>query len=491
MNKHIYIDDVLAAVKKYNTRADLDMIRLAYEFAADAHRGQKRLNGEEYSMHCLKTAMILAHLKMDESSVIAGVLHDVTDETKTTLEEVRKNFGEDVAHLVGGVSKLGMVKYRGMERYADNLRKMFVSIADDIRILIIKFADRLHNLQTLDALPPQKQQRIAREVLEIYAPIADRLGMGGIKQDLEDEAFRYVYPHEYKKLVALIRPRREQKERYLATIRTALWRYLEEANIKPLEIESRLKSLYSTFLKMEKKGDGTIDSIHDLIAMRVLVNSVSDCYAALGVIHHHWKPLPGCIKDYIAQPKPNNYRSLHTTVFCDSGEIVEFQIRTPEMHRESRLGIAAHWNYAESGKTSKKITKHLDWLQQLLKLEEQTAENSREYLQSLKLDIFQHRIFVFTPKGDVINLPQGSTLVDFAYHIHSDVGRRCVGAKVNDVIVSLDTVLQSGDMAEVIVDRHRKRPGDDWLRFVKTQLAKSHIRVQLREERKARMAQSL
>lgn len=486
-----YIDDLLTTVKKYNPRADLDMIRLAYEFAENAHRGQKRLNGEDYTAHCLKTAMIVAHLKMDESTVIAGLLHDVTDETPTTIEDVRKNFGEDVAHLVAGVSKLGMVKYRGMERYVENLRKMFVSIADDIRIIIIKFADRLHNLQTLDALPAIKQQRIAKEVLEIYAPIADRLGMGGIKQDLEDEAFKYVYPEEYRQLVALVRPRRERKERYLTKIRTALWRYLEEAGIKPLEIESRVKSLYSTYLKMEKKGSGTVDGIYDLVAMRILVDSVADCYGVLGVIHHHWKPLPNRIKDYIAQPKPNNYRSLHTTVFCDQGEIVEFQIRTPEMHRESRLGIAAHWNYNESGKTSKKITKNLDWLQQLLKLEQQTAENTKEYLQSLKLDIFQHRIFVFTPKGDVINLPEGSTLVDFAYHIHSDIGRQCVGGKINDAFVSLDTVLQSGDMAEVIVDKHRKRPSDDWRRFVKTQVAKSHMRAQIREERKARTSKHL
>ncbi len=315
--------------------------------------------------------------------------------------------------------------------------------------------------------------------------------MGGIKKDLEDEAFKYVYPEEYKQLIALVRPRRERKERYLTKIRLALWQCLEEAGIKPIEIESRVKSLYSTYLKMEKRGSLALDGIYDLVAMRILVESVADCYGALGVIHHRWKPLPNLIKDYIAQPKPNNYRSLHTTVFCDSGEIVEFQIRTPEMHRESRFGIAAHWNYSESGKTSKKITKNLDWLQQLLKLEQQTAENTKEYLQSLKLDIFQHRIFVFTPKGDVINLPEGSTLVDFAYHIHSDVGRHCVGAKINDSIVSLDTVLQSGDMAEIIIDKNRKRPSDDWLRFIKTQAAKTHIRVQLRADRKARAKQSL
>ncbi len=483
----IYIDDLINAVKKYNSHADFDMIRLAYEFAENAHRGQKRLNGEEYISHCLGTALIVANNKMDEETVIASLLHDVTDETPMTIEDIRKNFGEEVAHLVAGVSKLGMVKYRGMERYVENLRKMFVSIADDIRIIIIKFADRLHNLRTLDVLPAQKQQRIAREVLEIYAPIADRLGMGGIKQDLEDEALKYVYPEDYKQLVALVRPKREQKERYLTKIRTTLWRYLEEEGIKPLEIESRVKSLYSTYIKMEKKNNMSLDGIYDLVAMRVIVDTITDCYGALGVIHHHWKPLPNRIKDYIAQPKPNNYRSLHTTVFCDRGEIVEFQIRTPEMHRESRLGIAAHWNYNESGKTSKKITKNLDWLQQLLKLEQQTAENTKEYLQSLKLDIFQHRIFVFTPKGDVINLPEGSTMIDFAYHIHSDIGRRCVGAKINDAIVSLDTQLHSGDMAEIITDKHRKFPSSDWLRLVKTQAAKTHIRVQLREERNTRL----
>lgn len=480
----VYIEDIIALIRKYNPSLDEGMIHLAYDFAKSAHHGQMRLNGEEYVTHCLGTALILAQQKMDEDSIIAGLLHDITDETKITIDDVRKNFGLEVAHLVGGVSKLGMVKYRGMQRYVENLRKMFVSVADDIRIIIIKFADRLHNLQTLEALPLAKQQRIAKEVLEIYAPIADRLGMGGIKQELEDEAFKYVYPDTYKQLVALVKPRREQKERYLERIRTMIWRIFIESGVQPIEIESRVKGLYSLYLKMEKRQDMSLDGIYDLVAMRVIVPTVADCYAALGAIHHRWKPLPNRIKDYIAQPKPNNYRSLHTTVFCERGEIIEFQIRTDEMHREARLGITAHWNYVESGKASKKITKHLDWLQELLRLEQQTVENTKEYLQSLKLDIFQHRIFVFTPKGDVINLPEGSTPVDFAFHIHSDVGRRCIGARVNDTMASLDTRLSSGDMVEIVLDKNRKRPSDDWLRFVKTHMAKTHIRQQIREERK-------
>ncbi|MDO8571975.1 MAG: RelA/SpoT family protein [bacterium] len=477
------IETLIRQVQEYNLKADTDMIRLAYDFAENAHRGQKRLNGEEYIQHCLGTALHLTRIKMDEATIIAGLLHDVSDEAGVSIDEVKKQFGQEVAELVLGVGKLGKIKYRGIERYVENLRKMFVTIAHDIRIIIIKFADRLHNLETLDALEPSKQLRIANEVLELYAPIADRLGIGDMKGELEDLAFKYVHPETYETVVAMVKPKLQEKERYLDTIKDAVKQHLLEADVVPLLIESRVKHLYSIYRKMIKNDSLTLDGIYDLVAMRIVVQTVADCYASLGVLHQYYKPLKGKIKDYIAQPKPNNYRSLHTTVFCEDGEIVEFQIRTKEMDDESKFGIAAHWSYDESGKQSQKIAKNLDWLQEILKLNHNPGVDHQEYLHSLKLDIFQNRIFVFTPKGDVINLPEGSTPVDFAYYVHSDVGRRCSGVRVNDALTSLDTQLNSGDVVEIIIEKNRKRPSADWLDFVKTHIAKARIKAQLREEK--------
>lgn len=477
------IDELVKAVLQYNPTADIDLIRLAYDFAEEAHRGQKRKTGEDYIMHPLRTAHYLANLKVDEPTIIAALLHEVPDLTGISFEEIGKNFGQDVGVLTEGVSKLGHVKYRGVDRYVENLRKMFVSIAQDVRIILIKFAGRIHNLETLSILPPEKQLRIAREVLEIYAPIADRLGIAYLRGELEDRAFPYVYPDEYKKLRAELDPYLEQKEQYLVRIGDLLNDYLREARIPVQSISSRVKRFYSTYQKMITHGYESIDGIYDIVAMRVIVSSIADCYAALGVIHQYWHPLPGRIKDYIAQPKLNNYRSLHTTVFCEDGNIVEFQIRTPEMQYEAEAGIAAHWHYTESGKQAKHSTaKDLDWVQEILKLQNSVEGSDEEYLSALRLDIFRNRIFVFTPKGDVINLPEEATPVDFAYQIHSDVGRKCSGVKINDVMMSLDSPLKSGDVVEIVIEKNRKRPSIDWLKFAKTHLAKSHIKQQLRQE---------
>lgn len=365
----------------------------------------------------------------------------------------------------------------------ENLRKMFVSVTHDIRIILIKFADRINNLETLDVLEPVKQLRIAREVLEVYAPIADRLGIGYFKGELEDRAFKYVYPEEYASVYALVEQKIHVREKYLEGIKRILQRSLKQEGITPLYVESRVKRLYSTYRKILKKGFMGIDEIYDLVAMRIIVESIADCYVTLGIIHKYWKPLPARIKDYIAQPKPNNYRSLHTTVFCEKGEIVEFQIRTLDMQREAEFGIAAHWNYDESGKSSRRVTKNLDWLQEFFSGRATGALTHEEYLQSLKLDVFQNRIFVFTPKGDVINLPENATPVDFAYHIHSDIGRRCAGARVNDIMTPLETMLKSGDVVEIITEKNRKKPSVDWLKFAKTNLARTRIKAQLRAQK--------
>lgn len=476
-------DELLSAVTAYNSSADTDMIRLAYDFAESAHRGQTRKTGEDYIQHPLKTAHYLAQMKVDDATIIAALLHEVPDLTPVALDEIHRNFGAEVANLVEGVSRLGNVKYRGIDRYVENLRKMFVSIAQDTRIVLIKFAGRIHNLETLSVLPQQKQERIAREVLEIYAPIADRLGIAFLRGELEDRAFPYIYPEEYSRVKTLIEPHLRQKEQYLAQVREILIRYLTEANIEVRSMSSRVKRLFSTFKKMEGLGITNSEGIYDLVAMRVIVPTIADCYATLGVIHHYWKPLKNRIKDYIAQPKPNSYRSLHTTVFCEGGHIVEFQIRTPDMQYEAEVGVAAHWYYTDSQKTSKKFTpKNLDWVQEILKFQGvSNGATNQDYLKALKLDIFQHRIFVFTPKGDVINLPDGSTPVDFAYHIHSDVGRRCSGARVNDIFVTLDRSLKSGDVVEILIEKNRKRPSADWMKFAKTHIARSHIKQQLRQ----------
>lgn len=475
-------EDLIALVTQTEPKADERLLRDACDFAIEAHQGQVRASGKPYVTHCFATAATLARMKLPVPMILAGVLHDVPEDTERTSEEIRERFGDEVADMVEGITKLGRLKYRGIERYIENLRKMFLAMAQDVRVVIIKFADRLHNLETLDAIPPKKAYRVALESLQIFAPIANRLGMGAMKGQLEDASFKYVYPKEYAWTERLAQSTREGKREYLERIMSRTRSVLGEAGIRNAEVHGRSKHLYSLYRKL-LKHDRDISRIYDLMAVRVIVPSVADCYATLGVIHGIWTPLKGRIKDYIAQPKPNGYSSLHTTVFCDEGEIVEFQIRTPELHNAAEYGIAAHWQYDE-GKGSKqpgiRNTEQTDWLRQLNELNREIA-NTNQYmstLEEMKIDIFKDRIFVFTPKGDVIDLPEDSTPVDFAYAIHTEVGNKCASAKVNDKMEPLSTPLKSGDVVEIQVDRSRKGPNPDWLKFVKTRYAKSKIRQQ-------------
>lgn len=475
------LQKLLDTVKRYHPHADLDMIRLAYDFAEEAHLGQKRMSGEDYITHSLATAQILADMKLNAPIVIAGILHDVPEDTVRTIEDIRENFGADIAGMVKAITKLGKIKYRGIERYVENLRKMFIAMASDVRVVFIKFADRLHNLRTLGAIPIEKQKRIALESLEIYAPIANRLGMGRIKGQLEDEAFKYIFPKEYEWLLGIVKNKYKIKENYIERVGKIIETELKKMGIEPISIHGRTKFLYSLYKKLIQK-ERDIERIYDLVALRVVVKNVADCYAALGVVHQLWKPLKGRIKDYIAQPKPNGYQSLHTTVFCENGEIVEIQIRTEKMHEESEFGIAAHWHYDEKGKMSQVDRKHLKWISELSKIQKEIDDKQKflESLESLKIDVFQSRIFVFTPHGDVIDLPEDSTPVDFAYNLHSEIGNRCNGTKINDQIATLDHKLQSGDICEIIIDKNRKSPNPDWLKFIKTKTARDKIKAQLK-----------
>lgn len=467
------IETLIDLIQKYDEKADLDLIRLAYNFAAAAHEGQFRKSGEPYIIHPLAAAHILAHMRIDPLIVAATLLHDVPEDTTVTLEDIQKNFGSEIASLVNGITKLGKLKYRGVERYIENLRKMFVAMAEDVRVMIMKFADRVHNLTTLDALPQEKRYRIAIESLEIYAPIAGRLGMDTMKGELEDLSFKYVYPNEYIRTKQLQNERLSGKETYLENIGEYARKEFEKSNIKIIEIKGRNKRLYSLYQKLLRK-DNDITKIYDFVAMRIIVPTVGDCYAVLGILHKIWKPLKGRIKDYISQPKPNGYQSLHTTLFCDQGEIVEFQIRTPEMNEQAEFGIAAHWHYDEKGARMPK--KQIAWAKELAEIQKDIF-NKISDLEEIKVDFLQARIFVFTPKGDVIDLPEGATPVDFAFHIHTDVGNKCGASIVNDKMVSLNTPLKNGDVVEIITEKNRKGPNPDWLDFVKTHTARTHIKI--------------
>lgn len=464
--------NILKIIKRKRLDIDSDMIKLAIQFANSAHKGQKRQTGEPFINHSLATAETLAEMGMDESTIIAGVLHDVPEDTNVTIEEIEKNFGKDVAYLVNGVTKLGTLKYRGLERYIENLRKMFLTMAEDIRVILIKFADRLHNIKTLYALPPHKRRRIAVETLEIYAPIANRLGMDEIKGQLEDLSFQYAYPDEYAWVQSQMVERYHTKERHLKIVKRQLEEELKKERIEYIKIEGRGKDMYS-FYKKVMAHDKDFSKVNDLIALRIILDTIPECYTVLGTIHRRWRPIKGRVKDYIAQPKPNGYQSLHTTIFSDDGEVIEIQIRTKEMHEEASYGIAAHWHYDEKG--SIKVEKKFEWVKDLSQWKQ--ALNGKEYLEQLKINVFQNRIFVFTPRGDVIDLPEGATPIDFAYHVHTDVGNKCTGSRINGQLVKLDMVLKSGDMCEIIIDKKRKGPNPDWFNFAKTGTAKSHIKA--------------
>lgn len=467
-------EELFECIQEQLPDADRDLIERAFSYAETAHQGQYRKSGAPYFDHPKATTYKLVMLRMDDATICAGLLHDVPEDTNYTIKDIKKEFGSEVAFLVEGVTKLGQLKYRGKQRYIENLRRMFVAMAKDIRVIVIKFADRIHNLETLAALAPEKQRRIALESLEIYAPIANRLGMGDIKGQIEDLAFPYVYPEEYAWLIKKVTSTRREKDRYLRTFQKEVEHMLRDHHIEFVTVHGRAKHLYSLYKKL-LHHNRDLSKIHDLVALRIVVPDVARCYETLGIIHKFCTPLKGRIKDYIAQPKPNGYQSLHTTVFTADGEIVEIQIRTQEMHEEAEFGIAAHWHYKETphGKIARE---KYAWVEQLAKLQKE-IKDEEQYLESLKIDIFQTRIFVFTPRGDVIDLPEDATPIDFAYHIHTDIGQTMSKAKVNDVVVPLSHKLKSGDVVEITVNKNQAGPSEQWLSFVKTHSAKRHIQA--------------
>lgn len=472
------LNEILSKLKN-RPKTELELITRAYEFAKLAHDGQLRLSGEPYFTHPYNVGRILAEMGLDSNTIAAGLLHDVYEDGAATQKDIEEEFGKDIAFLVEGVTKLGKLKYQGEERYAENLRKMFLAMAQDIRVVLIKLADRLHNMQTLQYVPERKHKRIADETLKIYAPISDRLGIWRLKGMLEDLVFPYSFPKEYQELIPKVRSRLAKKETYLAKVKYKLMKELKAEKIKVLGMDTRVKHLFSLYKKLQKYNN-QLEEVYDLVAARVIVESVENCYAALGIIHKLWKPLPGHVKDYIALPKPNGYQSLHTTVFCEDGEITEFQIRTEKMDYEAKHGIAAQWAYAEAGKPKEgvKVKKKFEWVRQLREWHGE-ASDTKEFIESLHIDLFKDRIFAFTPKGDVIDLPEGATPVDFAYHVHTEIGNHCDGAKVNGKMVSLESQLKNGDVCEIITQKNKK-PSQSWLDFVKTNYAKGKIRAFLK-----------
>ncbi|MBT7553040.1 bifunctional (p)ppGpp synthetase/guanosine-3',5'-bis(diphosphate) 3'-pyrophosphohydrolase [bacterium] len=457
---------------------DINIIIKAFHFASEAHRGQKRRTGEDYIYHSIATAYALAKMKMDIPTIAAGLLHDVPEDTDFTLEDVKNVFGKEIADLVKGITKLSTLKYRGLERYAENLRKMFLAMAKDLRVIIIKLADRLHNMETLEGVRPEKRLRIAQETLEIFAPIANRLGMFEMKTKLEDLAFVYVYPDQYTWVKNLVQDRLKTETKYIDKIKKIAQRDLAKHNVPYTQIRGRIKSLYSLYNKLLRRGKD-LNKIYDLIALRIIVPDVTDCYSVLGIIHKRWTPLKGRVKDYIAQPKPNGYRSLHTSVFTEFGKIAEIQIRSQEMNEEAEFGIAAHSRYKGLKNMGNKKTAPI-WVKHLLDIQKTITDNT-EFIKHIKNDLFLNRIFVFTPKGDVIELPENATPLDFAYHIHTDIGNQCVGAKVNDQMTALTHQLKSGDVIEIMTDKNRKAPNPDWLNIVVTNQSRDKIRSQLRK----------
>ncbi len=470
------IDKLIKAINKNCNNVDIEKVKKAYEFAEKAHENQMRASGEPYITHPIDVAVILAELGMDTDTIIAGLLHDVIEDTEYTYDQVKDLFGEEVTNIVDGVTKLGKIKYKTKEeQQADNVRKMLLAMAKDIRVIIIKLADRLHNLRTLKYMSKEKRKIKAKETLEIYAPLAHRLGMSKIKWELEDISFRYLHEEEYYDLVAKIAEKRIEREEYIASIVEDLGNNLENAGIDA-DIDGRPKHFYSIYRKMVKKNKN-IEQIFDLTAIRVLVNSVKDCYGVLGIVHTIYKPIPGRFKDYIAMPKPNMYQSLHTTVIGPQGKTFEIQIRTFEMHKTAEYGIAAHWKYKEGSEEKKEMNfeTKLAWLRDILEWQKETSD-AEEFMEGFKIDLFSDEVFVFTPKGVVINLPSGSTPIDFAYRIHTDVGNRCVGAKVNGKIVPLDYNLRTGEIVEIITSKVANGPKMDWLNIAKSNQAKSKIR---------------
>lgn len=466
------IEELIEKIKKYNPELDEEMLRKAYKLAYDHHKGQKRNSGEDYIIHPLNVAMILADMHMDTPTIIAGLLHDTIEDTDVTYDDIKNMFREEIANLVDGVTKLKKLNYKTkQEKQAENIRKMVLAMAKDIRVIIVKLADRLHNMRTLEYMTDAKKKEKALETLEIYAPIADRLGMSKIKWELEDSSLRYLDPENYYQLMDMINKRRNEREDLINSTIKTLKENLDKIGIKS-DIHGRPKNFYSIYKKMKIKGKA-FDEIYDLSAIRVLVDDIKDCYGVLGVVHTLWKPIPGRFKDYIAMPKPNNYQSLHTTVIDDNGETFEVQIRTYKMHQVAEYGIAAHWKYKSGQTKTTSFDENLTWLRQLLEWQKE-FNDPNDFIETLKIDFFSDEVFVFTPNGDVINLPEGSTPIDFAYRIHSAIGNTCMGAKISGRMVPLDYVLKSGDIVEVITSENAS-PSRDWLKIVKSNQAKKKI----------------
>lgn len=469
-------------ILSYSPSADINLIRKAYEFAKKAHSGQLRVSGELFIFHPLEVAKILADLELDVTTIAAGLLHDVVEDTEYTLDDIESNFGSEVALLVDGVTKLGKLEYKTKEeQQAENLRKMFFAMAKDIRIILIKLADRLHNMRTLKSMPKDKQREKALETVEIFAPLAHRLGISKVKWELEDLAFRFLEPERYYELVEKVAKKRQERENHINEMISILKERLAASGITA-EIQGRPKHFFSIYKKM-KDQNKTFDQIYDLTAVRVIVNTVRDCYGALGVVHTLWKPIPGRFKDYVAMPKPNMYQSLHTTVIDSSGDPLEIQIRTFEMHKTAEYGIAAHWRYKEGNKNNSEFEQKLSWLREILDWQ-RDLRDAKDFMETLKIDLFTDEVYVFTPKGDVIDLPKGSCPIDFAYRIHTDIGNRCVGAKVNGKMVPLDYELANGDIVEIITSAHSNGPSRDWLNIVKSPQAKNKIRQWFKKERR-------
>ncbi len=476
------LNELKKRIKRYYPDLkDWNLVEKAYQYSVEAHSGQLRESGESYITHPLGVALILTELELDLMTIIAGLLHDVVEDTELTLHDIREEFGEEVTVLVDGVTKLSRLDFTSKEeQQAETLRKMFIAMAQDIRVVLIKLADRTHNLRTLRYLNTKKQKEIARETLEIYAPLAHRLGIYMIKWELEDLAFRYMQPEEYFHLVERLDKKRREREKFINRIIWILQDYLSEASIEA-EIQGRPKHLYSIYNKMKTQGKD-INEIYDLTAIRIIVDTVKDCYHTLGIVHTIWKPIPGRFKDFIAMPKSNMYQSLHTTVFAAENELAEIQIRTWDMHRTAEYGIAAHWRYKEKTKDSIEVDDKLTWLRQLIEWQGDYRD-ARDFIRDLKGDLFTDEVFVFTPKGDVIDLPSGSVTLDFAYKIHTDIGNHCTGARVNGRLVPLDYQLKIGDMVEVVTSKQGS-PSRDWLKLVKTSHAKNKIRNWFKKERR-------
>ena len=482
-------EELIKSVRKYHPSTDISRIQKAYEIASDAHKDQKRKSGEPYIIHPLCVAIILADLELDKETIVAGLLHDAVEDTWMTVEEVSNKFSPEVALLVDGVTKLGQLSYSAdkVEVQAENLRKMFLAMAKDIRVILIKLADRLHNMRTLQYMRPEKQQEKARETMDIYAPIAQRLGISKVKVELDDLSLKYLKPDVYYDLVEKVALRKSERQKFVSAIVQQVKQHMEDANIDA-QVDGRIKHFFSIYKKMVNQ-DKTIDQIYDLFAVRILVDSVKDCYAALGVIHEMYKPIPGRFKDYIAMPKPNMYQSLHTTLIGPTGQPFEIQIRTYEMHRTAEYGIAAHWKYKETsdGKApvGKSEEEKLNWLRQILEWQRDMSDN-KEFMSLLKndLDLFADSVYCFTPQGDVKTLPNGSTPIDFAYCVHSAVGNKMVGARVNGKLVPIEYQIQNGDRIEIITSQNSQGPSRDWLKLVKSTQAKNKINQWFKKELK-------